>query len=105
MLGNMQASLKITVRPFWLSAPFLRIFAGPFVLIDKTEHTARWGVPQTFSLPVGDHIVAAGIRYRGSKTLLGSFPVTVTLRSDRETTLEASNGLLNHTPFTLSEVR
>lgn len=105
MLRNMQASLKITVRPFWLSAPFLRIFARPFVLIDKTEHTARWGIPQTFTLPEGDYVVAAGIRYRGSKTLLGASPVTFTLRRDRETSLEASNGLLNHTPFIVAEVR
>lgn len=98
------ASLKIIVRSHWLSSMFLRIFARPVVLIDGTEYLANWGVPWTGNVEAGDHIVGAGIRYRGTSGVLGVSLRTVTLSNHRETVLSARNGVLNHSPFHLEEV-
>ncbi|NQD39831.1 hypothetical protein [Glutamicibacter halophytocola] len=97
-------SIKGTVEPYWLSSKFLRAFANPFVLVDGVEHLANWDIPWKGNVEAGDHVVGAGIRYRGSGGPLGVSSATVTIRNDREAALVARSGLLNHTPFTVEEV-
>lgn len=100
----MPSSPVITVRPHWISSTFLRVFAKPFVSVDGVEHPMQWGFPWKSVVEAGDHVVSAGIRYRGSESLMGQSPTTFTVGKDHETTLIARNGLLNHTPFSLTNI-
>lgn len=98
----MAAQLILTVRPHPVSAWFLRPTAEPVVLVDGTEHRARWNKRHVLELAEGTYTVSAGLRYRGTKPVLGTKPLQVTLTDGRSTELVAVNGLLNHSPFTLS---
>lgn len=100
----MEATMTITVRPNWLSALPLRALARPFIFVDGTEHPVTWGVPWKTSMEACRHVVSAGIRYRGSNKLLGSSPSSYTMREGQEIFLVARNGLLNHSPFGITEV-
>ncbi|MBM7767724.1 hypothetical protein [Glutamicibacter nicotianae] len=100
----MPSSLVINVRPHWISSAFLRVFAKPFVSVDGVEHRAQWGVPWKSVVEAGDHVVSAGVRYRGSESLMGQSPTTFIVGENHETTLIARNGLLNHTPFSITKI-
>jgi len=97
----MTSAIMVTVRPHWVSAWLLRPLGHPVVRVDGTEHAARWGRGCLVEVEPGEHVVAAGLRYRGSATLLGARDVHVRVGPDQTARLVARNGALNHQPFTL----
>ncbi len=98
----MPSSIVVTVRAHWFNAWFLRLLSRPVVLVDDAEHPVGWGEAKETIVAPGDHTVAAGVRYRGSGTLLGAQPVGVSVADGQSVRLVARNGLFNHQPFTLA---
>ena len=96
------ACLILTVSPHPVAVWFLRPAARPVVLVDGIEHPGAWGKPCTVQLVAGTHEVAAGLRYRGTRAVLGTTPIRVTLAEDETREMVAVNGIANHTPFTIT---
>ena len=100
----MTSSVAVTVRGHWLNGWLLRLTSRPYVYIDGTEHAAAWGVPVREAVPGGTHLVGAGVRYRGSRDVLGREDSYVTVDDGEQTELVATNGVFNHQPFRLRRV-
>lgn len=94
----------LVVRPgtYWFNGWFLRSCARAVVVVDGTEHPARWGRPVVVEVTAGDHRVAVGARYRGTRPLLGAVDTPVTVRPDERVVVHARNGFFNHQPFTIT---
>ncbi|MGN6444053.1 hypothetical protein [Amnibacterium sp.] len=93
------AAVSVVVRPYWLSSWFLRAFARPFVVVDGREHPARWSRPLRVQVRAGARSIGAGIRYPGTRRLLGYRPLTVDATPGEQVELLARNGPLNSEPF------
>lgn len=98
----MSAHLVFTFRPHWLGAWFLRLAARPVVIVNDLEHTASWGAACTVELPAGHHMVAAGIRYRGTRPVLGTEDAQVLVAEGETRRLLTVNGVLNYQPFAIT---
>lgn len=94
----------MVVRPgtHWFNGWFLRSCARAVVVVDGIEHAARWGRPHVVEVTAGDHLVAVGARYRGTRPLLGAVDTPVTVQADERVVVHARNGFFNHQPFTIT---
>ena len=94
----------VVVQPdtHWFNGWFLRLCARANVLVDGVEYPARWGQPRAIEVDAGDHKVAVGARYRGTRPLLGARETRVTVTPDERVVLYARNGFFNHQPFTIT---
>jgi hypothetical protein len=94
----------IVVRPgtHWFNGWFLRSCARAVVVVDGVEHPARWGRPRVVEVAAGDHSVAVGARYRGTRPLLGAREARVTVAPDERVVVHARNGFFNHQPFAIT---
>jgi len=89
----------------WVNGWFLRLCARAVVRIDGIEHAARWGQPVIVEVSVGDHCVAVGARYRGTRTVLGAVETQVAANSADQIFVSARNGFFNHQPFEVTSSR
>lgn len=99
----MSSTLIITLRAHWFNAWFVYLAAKPVLTIDGAEQTLRWNTAHKAVLPVGAHSVSAGLRYRGSKAVLGVSTLNVVLRNNEPKELVAKIGWANHSPFMFTE--
>jgi hypothetical protein len=95
----MAATLVVTPGTHWFNGWFLHLFARAVVRVDGVEHAARWGRPVTIEVPAGDHRVAVGARYRGTRPLLGTVETPVAAPEAERVYLRARNGFFNYQPF------
>ena len=95
----MSSTLIVTLRQNWFNAWFVLLAAKPVLTIDGIEQTLSWNDPHKTPLPAGAHTVSAGLRYRGSKAVLGVSTLNLVLREQEPTELVAKIGWANHTPF------
>ena len=95
-------SLRVVVRPHWLSAWLLVPFARPYVGIDGQEYACRWNRPRNVEVAVGRHVVAVFMRYRAVPAALGTGHVEVDVSPGSAVSIEARNGWLNYMPFRVS---
>ena len=100
----MRATITVTPETHWLNGWFLRLFARPYVRVDDVEELASWGDPFRFPVAPGRHVVAVGVRYRGTKSLLGADGASVSVEPGQDLRLMARNGALNHQPFSVRTV-
>lgn len=101
----MPASLSVAVTPHWFNGWFLRLLAVPVVRVDGADQTVAWGRAATVNVVSGLHTVAAGARYRGTRSVLGLEPADVRVADGEHLRLAARNGPLNHQPFTVRPER
>lgn len=99
----MSCTLIVTLRAPWFNAWFVYLAARPVLAIDGTEQTLRWNAPHKTLIPAGARTVSAGLRYRGSKAVLGVSTLNLVLREQEPTELVAKIGWTNHTPFMFTE--
>nr|WP_297429520.1 hypothetical protein [uncultured Actinotalea sp.] len=94
---------SVRVRAHWVNGWFLRLFARPVVVVDGVEVPARWGQATELELPDRPSRIGAGVRYRGTRALLGCEPEEVaplpTADGVAPRTVELRNGPWNHSPF------
>lgn len=95
-------SLRVVVRPHWVSAWMLVPFARPYVGVDGQDYACRWNRPLCVEVAAGRHVVAAFMRYRGVPTALGTGHLEVNVSPGCEVSIEARNGWMNHMPFSVS---
>lgn len=98
----MTSTLTITPRTHWFNGWFLQIFARPVIIIDSCDLPGTWGRPSDINIPPGNHSVAVGARYRGTKSILGTEEIKVDAPEGKRLYISARNGFLNHQPFVLS---
>ena len=99
----MSSTLTLTLRAHWFNAWFVYLAAKPVLTIDGTEQTTSWNAPYKALLPDGVHTVSAGLRYRGSKVVLGVSTINVVLKGQEPKALVAKIGWANHMPFVFTE--
>ena len=97
--GRAVGSLRVVVRPHWVSAWMLVPFARPYVRIDGQEYACRWNRPLYVEVAAGCHMVAAFMRYRAVPAALGTGRIEVDVSPGCEVSIEARNGWMNHMPF------
>jgi hypothetical protein len=98
-LDDMDTTLVVQPDPHWFKGWFLRLCARPVVRVHGVEHAAWWGRPSFITVPAGDHRVAVGARYRGTRPLLGTIDTRVTVKPAGRVVLRARNG---HQPFAVA---
>lgn len=101
----MNSSLVVQPDTHWFNGWFLRLFAHAAVRVDGNEYEARWGRSTVIEVSVGDHRVAVGARYRGTRPLLGIAEALVTVEPDERAFVTARNGFFNHQPFVVTTNR
>lgn len=99
----MTSSITVVPRTHWVNGWFLRAFSRPIVLVNGTEHAARWGHPLEVAVSAGTHRVGVGARYRGAAGTLGVEESRIDVANGANLRAEARNGFFNHQPFTLTE--
>lgn len=99
----MSSNLTLTLRAHWLNAWFVYLATRPVLTINGIEQTIKWNTPHKALLPAGVHTVSAGLRYRGSKSVLGVSSLSVVMRDPEPKELLAKIGWANHTPFMFTE--
>lgn len=95
----MSATMIVQPDTHWLNGWFLRLFARAAVRVDGVEYAAHWGRPVIVEVVAGDHRVAVGARYRGTRPLLGAVEARVSAKPAETVLVNARNGFFNHQPF------
>jgi len=101
-LGIMSATIIVQPDTHWLSGWFLRLCARAVVRVDGVEYAARWGRPVIIEVSAGDHRVAVGARYRGTRPVLGAVEARVSAMPAETVLVNARNGFFNHQPFVVT---
>ena len=98
----MQATMIVRPRTHWFNGWFLRLFARVVVRVDGVEYAARWGRQVTIEVGAGEHRLAVGAGYRGTRTLLGALDTRVGVSPAERIFVDARNGFFNHQPFAVT---
>lgn len=98
-LKVMAAAMIVQPDTHWFNGWFLRLCARAVVRVDGVEYAARWGRPMIIEVDTGDHRVAVGARYRGTRPLLGAIETRVSAMPAEHVFVNARNGFFNHHPF------
>lgn len=97
------ACICVHVMTHWVNGWFIRLFARPFLVIDDVEHRASFREPLMVRVSGDSVSVGAGIRYGGTRTLMGCEPEVIDIQGDagpsRPIEVVLKNGFWNHAPF------
>jgi hypothetical protein len=102
MIEMLGATMIVQCNTHWINGWFLRLYARAVIRIDGVEYPARWGRPVAIEVGTGDHTVAVGARYRGTRSLLGAIDTRVFAKPGKPVFVNARNGFFNHQPFTIT---
>lgn len=95
--------IRVHVTTHWVNGWFVCLFARPFVVIDDAEHRTSFREPLTARVSGDSVSVGAGIRYGGTRRLMGCEPEVIDIPEDAgpSTPIEVvlRNGFWNHAPF------
>lgn len=98
-LGIMSATMIVQPDTHWFNGWFLRLCARAVVRVDGVEYAAHWGRLVIIEVGAGDHRVAVGARYRGTRPLLGAVEARVSAKPAETVLANARNGFFNYPPF------
>lgn len=100
--GESQAVVRVLFRPNWVNGWFFRLAAKPYALVAGGEHECDWKSPTDLNVDAGKLRVAVYVRYRGTRSNLGTGIFDGNISAKETLALVARNGVMNQTPFRVS---
>lgn len=99
---EVQATVRVVFRANWVNGWFLRLLAKPHMMVAGTEHECDWTLPTDVNVDAGKLEVTVYVRYRGTRSNLGTGTFDGNIGAGQTLSLVARNGAMNQTPFRLT---